>query len=80
MAIDCNTACNSSGSKRVVCEFILALMVAFGYHFIFVLVSWFNEIPGLRSDLFLWIPNIIISITWVCTYLLNRLNSDYCKG
>ena len=47
------------GRKESYVNLFMALIVAFGYHFIFVLVSWFDGIPGLRADLLLWIPNIL---------------------
>jgi lipopolysaccharide export system permease protein len=47
------------GRKESYVNVFLALAVAFGYHFLFILVSWFDEIPGLRSDLILWVPNIL---------------------
>ena len=47
------------GRKESYVNLFLALLIAFTYHFIFVLVSWFDEIPGLRSDLLLWTPNIL---------------------
>ena len=47
------------GRKESYVNLFLALAVAFGYHFLFILVSWFDEIPGLRSDLILWVPNIL---------------------
>lgn len=47
------------GRKESYVNVFLALAVALGYHFLFILVSWFSEIPGLRSDLLIWMPNIL---------------------
>ena len=47
------------GRKESYVNVFLALAVALGYHFLFIMVSWFSEIPGLRSDLLIWMPNIL---------------------
>ena len=41
---------------------LVALFIALIYHTMFVFISWFEGLSGFRSDILVWIPNIIFQI------------------
>jgi len=62
------------GRKESYVNAMLALLIALLYHFLFVYMSWFDGIPGLRSDLLIWLPNIIFQSIglWLFAKAVNR--------
>lgn len=40
----------------------LALLLALSYYFLTIMVQWVDNIPQLRPDLLLWIPNLIFIV------------------
>lgn len=36
----------------------IGLLLALGYYFVTIMVGWFDNIPALRPDLLMWLPNV----------------------
>ena len=47
------------GRKESLINVLIALILALLYHLLTVSMSWFVGVEGIRSDLLIWIPNII---------------------
>jgi lipopolysaccharide export system permease protein len=50
------------GRKESLVNVLIALLIALLYHFLTVCMSWFDGVIGIRSDLLIWIPNILFQI------------------
>lgn len=50
----------------------IAVILALVYYGMIILVTWFDDIPGLRPDLLIWLPNIAFMILGL--YLLKKSN------
>ena len=47
------------GRKETYANLGIALVIAMTYYFLIIMVSWFEDIPFLRPDLLIWLPNLI---------------------
>ena len=47
------------GRKETYANLGIALVIAMTYYFLIIMVSWFEDIPSLRPDLLIWLPNLI---------------------
>ena len=47
------------GRKESYVNLGIALVVAMTYYFLIIIVSWLEDIPSLRPDLLIWLPNLI---------------------
>ena len=47
------------GRKETYANLGIALVVAMTYYFLIIMVSWLEDIPALRPDLLIWLPNLI---------------------
>jgi len=47
------------GRKESLINVLIALLIALLYHLLTVFMSWFDGMEGIRSDLLIWIPNIL---------------------
>ena len=47
------------GRKESYLNALIALFIALLYHFLFILMSWFDDFSNFRSDLLVWFPNIL---------------------
>ena len=47
------------GRKETHANLGIALVVAMTYYFLITMVSWLEDIPSLRPDLLIWLPNLI---------------------
>ena len=47
------------GRKESLINVLIALLIALLYHLLTVFMSWFDGVEGIRSDLLIWIPNIL---------------------
>ena len=47
------------GRKETYANLGIALVIAMTYYFLIIIVSWFEDIPFLRPDLLIWLPNLI---------------------
>ncbi len=52
----------------------IAVILALVYYGMIVLVTWFDDVPGLRPDLLIWIPNIVFIVLGL--YLLKKANRN----
>lgn len=50
----------------------IAVILSLIYYGMIILVTWFDDIPGMRPDLLIWIPNIIFILLGL--YLLKKAN------
>ena len=50
------------GRKESYINILLALLIALLYHILFVFSSWIEGSGALRSDLLVWLPNVIFQI------------------
>lgn len=51
----------------------VAVLLALGYYFLTVMVSWLDRHPGYRPDLLIWLPNLIL--VWLAIGLFRRLRA-----
>ena len=56
------------GRKESYINIILALLIALSYHTLFVFVSWLEGIGGFRSDILVWVPNIIFQLLGIVLF------------
>ncbi|MFW2478801.1 MAG: LptF/LptG family permease [Lentimonas sp.] len=47
------------GRKETYANLAIALIIAMTYYFLMIIVSWMEDVPALRADILIWIPNII---------------------
>ncbi|MEC8279518.1 MAG: LptF/LptG family permease [Verrucomicrobiota bacterium] len=47
------------GRKETYANLGIALIIAMTYYFLIIMVSWLEDIPSLRPDLLIWLPNLI---------------------
>ena len=47
------------GRKETYANLGIALVIAMVYYFLIIMVSWLEDIPSLRPDLLIWLPNLI---------------------
>jgi lipopolysaccharide export system permease protein len=47
------------GRKETYANLGIALVIAMTYYFLIIMVSWLDDIPSLRPDLLIWLPNLI---------------------
>ncbi len=47
------------GRKETYANLGIALVIAMTYYFLIIMVSWVEDIPSLRPDLLIWLPNLI---------------------
>lgn len=47
------------GRKETYANLGIALMIAMTYYFLIIMVSWLENVPALRPDLLIWLPNLI---------------------
>ena len=47
------------GRKETYANLGIALVIAMTYYFLIIIVSWLEDIPSLRPDLLIWLPNLI---------------------
>ena len=47
------------GRKESLINVLIALLIALLYHLLTASMSWFDGVEGIRSDLLIWIPNIL---------------------
>ena len=50
------------GRKETHANLGIALVVAMTYYFLIIMVSWLEDIPSLRPDLLIWLPNLIFQV------------------
>ena len=50
------------GRKETNANLGIALVVAMTYYFLIIMVSWLEDIPSLRPDLLIWLPNLIFQV------------------
>ena len=48
-----------AGRKETYANLGIALIIAMTYYFLIIMVSWLEDIPALRPDLLIWLPNLI---------------------
>jgi len=48
-----------AGRKETYANLGIALIIAMTYYFLIIIVSWLEDIPALRPDLLIWLPNLI---------------------
>lgn len=62
------------GRKESYINILLALLIALLYHVLFVFSSWIEAAGVLRSDLLVWLPNIIFQLLgiWLFARALKR--------
>jgi lipopolysaccharide export system permease protein len=47
------------GRKETYANLVIALVIAMTYYFLIIMVSWLEDVPFLRPDLLIWLPNLI---------------------
>lgn len=47
------------GRKETYANLGIALVIAMTYYFLIIMVSWLEDVPSLRPDLLIWLPNLI---------------------
>ncbi len=47
------------GRKETYANLGIALVIAMVYYFLIIMVSWLEDVPFLRPDLLIWLPNLI---------------------
>jgi lipopolysaccharide export system permease protein len=47
------------GRKETYANLGIALVIAMSYYFLMIVVSWLEEMPELRPDLLIWLPNLL---------------------
>ena len=47
------------GRKETYANLGIALIIAMTYYFLIIMVSWLENVPALRPDLLIWLPNLI---------------------
>lgn len=47
------------GRKETYANLGIALVIAMTYYFMMIIVSWLEELPALRPDLLIWVPNVL---------------------
>lgn len=47
------------GRKETYANLGIALVIAMTYYFLIIMVSWLEDLPSLRPDLLIWLPNLI---------------------
>jgi lipopolysaccharide export system permease protein len=47
------------GRKETYANLGIALVIAMTYYFLIIIVSWLEDVPSLRPDLLIWLPNLI---------------------
>lgn len=52
----------------------IAVVLSMLYYGMIILVTWFDEMPNLRPDILIWIPNIVFIILGL--YLLKKANRN----
>ncbi|PWU06817.1 MAG: hypothetical protein C5B43_01190 [Verrucomicrobia bacterium] len=52
----------------------IAVILALIYYGMIILVTWFDEVPKLRPDLLIWIPNLVF--IFLGLYLLKKANKN----
>lgn len=50
------------GRKETHANLGIALVVAMTYYFLIIIVSWLEDIPTIRPDLLIWLPNLIFQV------------------
>lgn len=60
------------GRKETYANMGIALAVALIYYFLIVALSWLEEVPALRPDLLIWLPNILFQS--IGFWLIHRAN------
>lgn len=56
------------GRKESYINILLALLIALLYHVLFVFSSWIESAGALRSDLLVWLPNIIFQLLGIVLF------------
>ena len=51
------------GRKETYANLGIALIIAMTYYFLIIMVSWLENVPALRPDLLIWLPNLIFQGT-----------------
>ena len=54
------------GRKETYANLGIALIIAMTYYFLIIMVSWLENVPALRPDLLIWLPNLIFQGTGFC--------------
>ena len=61
------------GRKETYANLGIALIIAMTYYFLILMVSWLENVPALRPDLLIWLPNLIFQgIGFWMIYRLGR--------
>lgn len=47
------------GRKETYANLGIALVIAMSYYFLIIMVSWLEDLPALRPDLLIWLPNLV---------------------
>jgi len=47
------------GRKETYANLGIALVIAMTYYFLIIMFSWLEDVPSLRPDLLIWLPNLI---------------------
>jgi lipopolysaccharide export system permease protein len=47
------------GRKETYANLGIALIIAMTYYFLIIMVSWLEDVPALRPDLLIWLPNLV---------------------
>jgi lipopolysaccharide export LptBFGC system permease protein LptF len=56
------------GRRETSLNVALALMICVGYYFVMMMLSFLETRPQIRTDLLLWIPNIVLQILGIRMY------------
>ncbi|MFP4166500.1 MAG: LptF/LptG family permease [Opitutales bacterium] len=62
------------GRQETYANLGIALVIAMGYYFLIVVVSWLEETPAWRPDLLIWAPNILFQSAGM--YLIHRASRN----
>jgi lipopolysaccharide export system permease protein len=49
-----------SAHAEIFIHLFLALLLAMGFYFSVIAISWLEDFPRWRPDLLLWIPNLLL--------------------
>ncbi|NQY32013.1 MAG: YjgP/YjgQ family permease [Coraliomargarita sp.] len=47
------------GRKETYANLAIALVIAMSYYFLMIAVTWFEDVPAIRPDLLIWLPNVL---------------------
>ena len=63
-----------TGRKESHANLGIALVIAIGFYFTFIAISWLERSVSLRPDLLIWVPNIVFQ--FIGLYWLHRASQN----